>query len=250
MKNTKISVVTVTLNSENTIQDTIESILNQTYTPFEYIIIDGLSVDNTLDIAYSYEASFKEKGIRYTIICEKDKGIYDAMNKGIKCASGDLIGLLNADDWYEQNALDKILTKFVSNDKQDGVYYGAIRIWKDNLEYKIRQNHHNFLHEHVIQHPTCFISRTTYKEFGLYDHTLRVAADYQLLNRFKNAGVNFYNTDELITNFRLGGMSTKAAITGAREYNDLKFSFGYISKRKHNLIKLRLRLISIVKLFI
>lgn len=99
-----ISIVTVSFNSEKTIRQTIESVLNQTYTNIEYNIVDGASTDRTVEIATQYKDDFEAKGIKYIITSEKDKGIYDAMNKGIARSHGEIVGLINSDDWYETDA--------------------------------------------------------------------------------------------------------------------------------------------------
>lgn len=240
MNTVTISVITICKNSEKTIEDTLRSVLNQIYPPFEYIIIDGESSDRTLFILDSYRVSFQEKNIIFKIISEKDNGIYDAMNKGIRNATGELIGILNSDDWYENNALSEVASNYRLNDNVGGVYYAFIRIWKNDLEYRTRQNHHNFLHENVTQHPTCFISKTVYQEYGIYQDKYKIAADYQLLNRLKNAGVPFFKIDKVITNFRIGGASSKLEYIGAHEYNEIKLDFGYISKKGYYLTKLKL----------
>ena len=100
-----ISIITVSYNSEKTISRTIESVYNQTYQPYEYIIVDGLSQDSTVEIAKRYEQKFKEKGIIYKVISEKDNGLYDAMNKGIAIADGELVGMLISVVWYELDVL-------------------------------------------------------------------------------------------------------------------------------------------------
>lgn len=106
----KISIITVTYNSSKTLKDTIESVLKQTYTNYEHIIVDGLSKDNTMEIVKEYEAKYNGK-LKY--ISEKDSGLYDAMNKGIKMATGDIIGILNSDDMYaHENVLQEIVEKF------------------------------------------------------------------------------------------------------------------------------------------
>ena len=94
-----VSIITVCYNSAQTIHKAIESVLNQTYSNIEYTIVDGLSKDNTMEIAESYADAFREKGYTFRIVSEKDNGIYDAMNKGIRMASGELIGMINSDDW-------------------------------------------------------------------------------------------------------------------------------------------------------
>ncbi len=97
-----VSIITVSYNSEKSIRRTIESVLNQTYSKIEYHIVDGLSTDNTIEIAREYDEKFAEKGIKYIISSERDNGIYDAMNKGILRSAGKIVGIINSDDWYEK----------------------------------------------------------------------------------------------------------------------------------------------------
>ncbi|MBQ7482227.1 MAG: glycosyltransferase, partial [Lachnospiraceae bacterium] len=105
-----VSIITVTYNSGATLKRTIESVLAQTAAPREYIIVDGCSTDDTLSIAESFRETFDEKGISYSVISEPDNGIYDAMNKGIRLAMGDIIGMINSDDWYEPCAVETVLS--------------------------------------------------------------------------------------------------------------------------------------------
>ena len=107
-----VSIVTVTYNSEETLGATMESVLGQTCTEIEYLIVDGASTDGTVAVAESYRERMERKGIRLRIVSEKDRGIYDAMNKGIRMATGDVIGILNSDDWYEPDAVETVLTEF------------------------------------------------------------------------------------------------------------------------------------------
>ncbi|MDO4190908.1 MAG: glycosyltransferase, partial [Bacteroidales bacterium] len=134
MNNTPlVSIITVCFNAEKTIEQTIQSVINQTYSNIEYIIIDGKSTDSTLNIVSKYKDNIA------TIISEPDNGIYDAMNKGIKLSSGELIGIINADDWYEKDAVKIMVNKYLSTENKDNsLYYGMIRIWKNNKEYCVR----------------------------------------------------------------------------------------------------------------
>ena len=121
-----VSITTATYNSEKTLARTIESVLNQTYAPLEYLIVDGLSKDRTISIARDYEEQFKKRGISYTIISEADKGMYDAINKGIRRANGVLIGNINSDDWYEPDAVERIVEKYLET--QFDFLYGDLNI--------------------------------------------------------------------------------------------------------------------------
>ena len=119
----KFTVVTAVFNAEDVIEKTIKSVLNQTYTPYEYLIIDGKSSDKTVEIIRKYSKHFEEKNITLKIVSEKDNGIYNAMNKGIDLAEGDFISFLNAGDWYELDALENI-NKFYEEDSFDLTYGG------------------------------------------------------------------------------------------------------------------------------
>ena len=110
----KVSIITICFNSEAVIRKTIESVLNQTYTDIEYIIIDGASKDKTVEIAESYRLSLEGKGITFNVYSEPDKGIYDAMNKGINKATGELVGLINSGDWYEPSMIPRLTIEHVA----------------------------------------------------------------------------------------------------------------------------------------
>lgn len=230
-----ITVVTVCFNSEKTIRDTLQSLLQQDFDDyFEYLLIDGGSTDGTLGIIKSYEDLFEQKGVAYRYISERDNGIYDAMNKGIALAKGTLIGILNSDDWYEPHTLRLIFEAYSNaQDKDNTVYYGMIRIWRDGKEYAVRQHHHNFVTENVIQHPTCFVPAALYKKHGAFSRDYRLAADFELLNRFNSKGVAFCKIDRILTNFRMGGVSSSRARMVAMETFRVMKTYGTISEKRY-----------------
>ena len=157
------SIVTVCYNSEKTIETTIKSILNQTCQDYEYWIIDGKSTDRTVQIIQQYEPLFQGK-LKW--ISEKDQGIYDAMNKGIEHSSGELIGILNSDDYYESDALEKIANAYYGN--QYAVLYGMVRTIRDGKEVMVYLKNHEFLERDMIAHPACFVTKKLYDRFGKY----------------------------------------------------------------------------------
>ena len=126
MEKIKVSIITVAFNAEKTISRTIESVLNQTYPDIEYLILDGASVDKTVDVAQRYMKAFCEKGYTYRIVSEPDQGMYDALNKGAKIAQGKLVGQINADDWYELDAVETMV-RLYEREKYDAAW-GSIRI--------------------------------------------------------------------------------------------------------------------------
>ncbi len=205
----KISIITVSYNSEKTISDTLESVKNQNYSNIEHIIIDGESKDSTLQILKSYPHISK-------IISEKDEGIYDAMNKGIKKASGDIIGILNSDDIFENdNIVSEVIKKF--EDLDIDALYGNIsyfatenpleirRFWKSKPYYECF-----FEDGNVPPHPTLFVKKNVYDEIGVYKIKYKIAADYEfMLRMLKIHKYKSFFWDRTIVKMRLGGISTK-----------------------------------------
>lgn len=208
----KFSLVSVTFNSDATLNDTIESILNQSFPNLEYIVVDGLSKDNTVNVIKEYEPRFSG---RLKWISEKDKGLYDAMNKGIRMATGDIVGIINSDDFYHRT---DILAK-VADAFQDGTVqavYGDVRfVNPDNLDKTVRYYSSKnfspklFRYGFMPAHPTFFTYRKYFDEFGYYKTDYRIAADYELLIRFLYT--HHLNAKYLPLDFmkmRTGGTST------------------------------------------
>lgn len=241
------TVITVCYNSERTIERTLQSVLNQTEQDYEYLIIDGASTDDTLDIVRRYEPQF---GGKLHIYSEKDNGIYDAMNKGIAKASGELIGLVNSDDYYELDALENMKKAFLgltsSNEAHDHViFYGMQRRLRNSEEIEIEFVNHRILGEGMICHPTCFVSRAVYNDFGAYDTNYRSAADLDFLLRIKNTtDTKFVPVYHIISNFELGGMS--ASGRGAREAARVRCKYGVYSKTRMNYVIFQSRIIDFV----
>lgn len=204
----KVSIITVCFNSEKTITDTIKSVVEQDYDNIEYIIIDGLSNDNTLSIVNEYSDRIAK------IISEKDKGMYDALNKGIDLASGDIIGILNADDFYiDSTIISKVVQEMNSNNAQalygDLYYVDEIdtnivkRYWKSG-KYKYGK----FLEGWMPPHPTFFVKNEIYQQFGKFNLSLNSAADYELMLRFIHKHkISLAYLPEVMVRMRVGGMS-------------------------------------------
>lgn len=199
----KVTIITVCYNSELTIKRTIKSVLNQTYKNIEYIIVDGKSQDNTLHIVKKYEPLF---GGRMKIISETDSGIYDAMNKGIRRATGKLIGIINSDDFYENDAVEKIVKHYTNENYL--ILYGMVRVIEDEKESAIHFFSHDFLRKRMIAHPACFITKAIYSEIQLYDTKYVSAADFDfMLKLYGNNLVKFRPVYEVIANHRPDGIS-------------------------------------------
>lgn len=213
----KVSVITVCLNSEKYIEQTINSVLNQTYKDIEYIIIDGGSTDNTLTIIKNYEDKFKGK---LKLISEKDNGIYDAMNKGISMASGEIIGIINSDDWYETYTVEKVVETYRNN--KESVIYGAMAVIKENNIFDIAITDYKELNYGMISHPTVFVPKVLYKKLGVFDLKYKIAADYELMLRFFNNNINFMFIPKILANFRIGGVSTVLIKKCLMETNEIR----------------------------
>ncbi len=227
MQELLVSVITPCYNSEKTIEKTLSSIENQTYSNIEYIIIDGGSSDRTLSLIEQHRDRLP-KNLR--IISERDKGIYDAMNKGIHMANGSLIGIVNSDDWYEHDTIEQAVTHYQGNSYE--VLYGMQRNYLGDKEKAILFFHHDFLSEQMITHPTCFVTKGAYQALGLFDLSYRSAADYDLMLRFwRSQKVVFTPILRVLSNFRLGGMSSSQK--GVRENAAIRCRYRYISKKRY-----------------
>ena len=207
-----ISIITVTYNNESTLSDTIQSVLKQTYPNIEYIIVDGASKDGTVDIIKEYEPQF---GGRLKWVSEKDKGIYDAMNKGIKMATGDVVGIINSDDFYHNTDIIAKVAAAFEDSAVEGVYGDVRFVNPENLDRTVRYyasknfSPKRFRFGFMPAHPTFFTYKRFFEEWGYYQTDYKIAADYELLIRFLY--VNKLKTKYLPVAFmkmRTGGAST------------------------------------------
>lgn len=222
-----VTVLTPCFNSGKTIEKTLECIENQTYRHIEYIIVDGGSADNTLELIEKHRSRLPEK---LTVISEKDNGIYDAMNKGIKLAKGQLIGIVNSDDWYEKDTVEQAVKHYQGNWYE--VIYGMQRNYLNGKEKSVFLHHHDFLPEQMITHPTCFVTKAAYDDLGMFDLRYRSAADYDLMLRFWESGqVAFSQVMCVLSNFRFGGMSSSQV--GVRENALVRFRHGYLPRKRY-----------------
>lgn len=207
----KISIITATYNSASTIRDCIESVLSQNYHDVEYIIVDGASQDNTLPI-------LKEYGERITkIISEPDEGMYHAINKGIDIATGDIIGIMNSDDFYiDGNVIREVAALFEKEGSVECTYADLNYVDAQNTSKIIRKwkagqySHRSFMYGWMPPHPTFFVRKEVYEKYGLYNPELGTSADYELilrlLERHKCKAAYLPRT---IIHMRMGGASNQ-----------------------------------------
>lgn len=243
----KISIITPTYNSEQTLGETINALLRQTFTDFEYIVIDGASKDGTVEKVKSFIPAFEKKGVKVTIISERDKGVYDAMNKGIAAAKGQLIGITNSDDWYEDNALEVMWSKFTdgSVDQSNCMLYGIERQWKDNKVYMVHRRGADYVGEGVLPHATFFVAKGVYDKYGAFDLSVKVLADYDFYCRCLQQGVTLSGLDVIISNFRLGGLSS-SFFDFYEDFHNIQLKYGYITVKKHRELMFLMRLRKVV----
>lgn len=205
----RISIITVTLDSERHLGQTMECALRQTSPPDEYIIIDGGSRDSTLEIANRYARDYP--GV-VKVVSEKDKGIYDAMNKGIRLAAGELIGIINSDDYYCQGVLAQLRSALSGGRPPDVIHGDMYRRYDFDgqgiLVPSKPPNPEARCEEMPLHHPACFIARQAYERFGLYDERFRSAGDLDLILRFAGHGASFQRLDSFVSCFRPGGLTT------------------------------------------
>ena len=205
----KVSVITVVFNAKDTIARTIQSVMMQSYSNIEYIVIDGGSTDGTQEIL----GGLKDK--ISILVSEPDKGIYDAMNKGIRLASGDLIGILNADDFFKKN---DVLARYVDafqDSKLMAVFADVEYFDKHNINIASRRyrskdfNSAKLANGVMPAHPSLYLRREIFERFGLYDPSYRIAGDFEYIARvFKGGDVRWLYIPDVVVRMQVGGVST------------------------------------------
>lgn len=206
----KVSIITICYNRKNTIAQCIESVLNQNYTNIEYIVIDGNSKDGTKDIIQSYAGKISQ------YLSEPDKGMYDAINKGLKMATGDIIGLMHSDDeFYDAGVVTKIVSAFQRNNQTEGIYGDGIYVSND-AEEKIIRNRigGDFVFEKLKVgwlplHPTVYLRKSVIEKLGDYDLNFTIASDTELLLRYLFVNkIKLVYLSTYVVKMRMGGLST------------------------------------------
>ena len=207
----KVSIITATYNSANTIIDTLRSLENQTYKNIEYIIIDGASKDNTSDVINA-----NPTGVT-SMISEPDRGIYDALNKGIDAATGDIVGFLHSDDLFSSDTAIEDIVKQFNLTSADAVYADLEYVSKDNLSQVVRlwksgkYNKNKLKNGWMPPHPTYYMKRELYEKFGSFDLSFKIAGDYDSLLRYlwKN-NISMSYIPKVLLKMRVGGASNRS----------------------------------------
>lgn len=207
----KVSIITITHNSASTLRDTIESVLSQGYKDIEYIIIDGLSTDNTMEIVNDYKNKIAH------VVSEKDHGLYDALNKGIKLATGDVVGIIHSDDFYTNPQVIENVVSVFATTNADAVYADLYYVDKDDTDKIFRKwksgvyKHGMFLNGWMPPHPTFFVKRSVYEHYGNFNLQLKSAADYELMLRLIHKHkISLGYLPEFIIKMRVGGKSNQS----------------------------------------
>lgn len=225
----KVSVITVTWNSGATLRDTLESVLRQTYPDIEHIIVDGGSTDNTMALIKEYEPRYNGR-LRY--ICEPDKGIYDAMNKGIRMATGNVVGILNSDDFYTSDNAVETIAKKMECDDVDAVYGDIHFVNDDDLKKCVRYYSSRPFRRWWMRfgfmpaHPSFYCRREVYMKYGTFDISYKVAADFECLLRLifiHRIKIKYLPLD--FVTMRTGGASTSGMSSHKRILHDHQLAF-------------------------
>lgn len=231
----KITIITATFNSGTTLRDTINSILSQNYTDWQHVIVDGGSKDNTLEIIKEFEPQYNG---RLKWISEKDNGIYDAMNKGIAMADGDVIGTLNSDDFYSSNDVLARVADALSSHEIDAVYGDIHYVNDDDLNTCVRYYSSKYFRRGMMRmgyqpaHPSLYCRKSIYDKYGCFDTSFKIAADFEYMlrlfyiHRIKTKYLGF----DFVT-MRTGGASTSGIKSHKRIISDHHMAF-----RKHHIV--------------
>ena len=211
MSNLKISIITSVYNNKETIKDAIDSVLSQTYKNIEYIVVDGASSDGTVEVVQGYGDKIS------TFVSEKDKGIYDGLNKGLSLATGDFIAFLHSDDIYASDTIIEEVSQVFENDESlDGVYGDLIYTPKNDTSKVLRYWKSKDFDISLLAkgwmpaHPTLFLKKEVYNKYGGFDLGFKIAADYDFMLRILKGGIKVKYLSEVLYKMRVGGESNKS----------------------------------------
>jgi len=205
MDQLKVSIITVCYNSARTIEQTIQSVVNQSYKNVEYIIIDGGSTDGTLNLIRKYAGK-----IAYWV-SEPDNGIFDAMNKGIRAATGDVIGIINSDDWYGLDTVRDAVNYFMEHEEAQVVHGNTQFVNRDGEFCYLKRGdvEPKEIMYHMPSHPAFFVKKQIYSQYGCFDCQYKIAADYDFLMRLYHHKIMFHYMPGILAYFRIGGTNSR-----------------------------------------
>jgi glycosyltransferase len=224
----KVSIITIVYNNVDYIETCIQSVLSQTYQNIEHIVIDGGSNDGTQKAIEPYIAQ-----LGY-YISERDNGLYNALNKGINVATGDIIGILHSDDiFYEKTSIEKVINSFISQET-DLLYANGQYVERDNIKnikriYSSKPYKEKYLNFGWIPlHTTIYVKKDVFENYGLYDESYRIASDYEIsLRWFKNSNIKKFHLNDFLVKMRLGGKSTTLKLQKKKSQEDLNIMRRY-----------------------
>ena len=222
MKDCLISIITINYNNVEGLKKTIESVKNLNFRNFEYLVIDGASSDDSLKIIE------ENKNFIDVAVSEKDTGLYNAINKGIKLATGKIIALIHSGDTILPAALDNLPSLYEKN--PNSVLYGALKAVKNGKFDSVWGFNADYLPKQMIPHLATFVPKSIYNQFGLYDENYKIASDYECFLRFYTAGVNFVFYDAIVCEFNLEGVSQNKEKETAKEVEKIKKAYGVYEK--------------------
>ncbi|MDZ8024392.1 MAG: glycosyltransferase family 2 protein [Nostoc sp. DedQUE11] len=227
----KISIVTPVYNAASTVEKTILSVINQDIqAELEYIVVDGGSNDGTLEIINRYSDDID------ILISEPDRGIYDAMNKGVNLATGDIIGIINSDDWYNPNALQIVENSFQQEPKISILYSSIDNYFEGKyMNTFIPGELQNLVFKFTLNHPSCFVKKSVYDKLGLFDLSYEIAADYDFIFRAYRSGFCFQYVAIPLVSYSLNGMSGKPLNKFKQIYESWKVTSKFAKQESNSL---------------
>ena len=233
MEQPLVSIITVTFNAKDFLEETFRSVWSQTYPNIEYIVVDGASTDGTRELI---EAN-QDKIARW--VSEPDKGLYDAMNKGIRMATGELIGIVNASDYFGKDTVEAVVQVYLAH-PETGILHGNVNMLnEDGSFFKLKKPQSDDLTKGMcFYHPTCFVARKVYDKLGGFDLAFRYSADYDFLLRCQVAGIPFIYIDKVLSNFRRGGVSTTSKQAAMQEARDILVKNGFSTDYADKMLRL------------
>lgn len=220
-----VSIITIVLNGAAHIEDTIKSVIAQDYPSIEYIVVDGGSTDGTLQIVEKYRGRIAQ------LVSEPDEGIADAMNKGIRLSSGDIVGIIHSDDFLEPGAVSAVADAFVRN-PEAGIVHGDLNFWnlEENRLYLVkpfRDIARGAVLEMPVNHSTVFVKKSVYERYGMFDVSYKIAMDYDLILRLIGNECKFVYLERILAVMRSGGTGNRHVIAGLREVRDIAIKHGH-----------------------